>query len=363
MTRAGLAGLAAYRPGKPIATLQKEKGIESAIKLASNENPLGASPLAVEAARAAAVDLNRYPEGSGAAVRDRLAGLYGISADEIILGSGSSEVLALALSAFVDPGEEVVLPTPSFSIYGTLVLAAGGTPVPVRLEPDFSYNLKEFEKRLSERTKAVILCSPNNPTGTIVRKADLRAFAAGLPRRTLLVLDEAYAEYAESPDFESGLTFFRERPLVVARTFSKLYALAALRIGYAVSGRVIIEEMNKIRPPFNTTVPAQAAAAAVLDDRKFIAASLKNNREGKEFLGRALAGLKLDFTPSEANFILVDFQGGAPEICARLEDLGVIVRPLDNPELRARYLRVTVGTPAENRRFIEGLRTVLGPAG
>jgi histidinol-phosphate aminotransferase len=354
-----IKGICPYRPGKPIAVLLKEKGLEQAFKLASNENPLGSSPLALKAIEKILPQLNRYPEGSGPALRGKLAKIYGVKPEEVILGNGSSEVLSLALLTFLNPGEEVILPEPTFTIYEILVLMCCGIPVKVPLNSDFGYNPDRMAGAVTEKTKFLFLNSPNNPTGTIIKKNELKKLLTELPERVIVVLDEAYAEYAESDDFTNGISLFSERPLIVTRTFSKLYGLAGLRIGYGIADASIIEEMNKIRPPFNTTIPSQVAAAAALDDSDFTNKSLENNRVGKKRLYKGLSELKVAYVPTEANFILIDLVKDAPKICSRLEDKGVIVRPMDNPKMKERYIRLTVGTPEENKLFLESLTEIL----
>lgn len=359
LVRPGIGNISPYRPGKPLAELLKEKGLTRAVKLASNENPRPPSPRARAAYRGCGPGLNRYPDGGGVKLRRALSDFYGVGDDEIILGSGSSEIFALALLTFLKPGEEVVFPDPSFLIYPVLTLTAGGTPVRAPLGDNFEYDLGSFAALLTPRTRFVFLCSPNNPTGTFVRKKDLRAFARDLPGNVILVVDEAYGEYAGSPDYESARAFFRERPLLVVRTFSKLYALAGLRIGYGLADASLVREMNRIRPPFNTTAPAQAAAAAALGDREYVAETLAINRSGRDYLYRELDTLGVSFTRTEANFILIDLGSGAPDACRRLEDSGVIVRPVDNERLHERYIRLTIGTPGENRLFIRSLGKIL----
>ena len=352
-------GICPYRPGKSIAVLLKEKGLERAFKLASNENPLGSSPLALKAIREGLSQLNRYPEGSGLALRGKLAKAYGVKSEEIILGNGSSEVLSLSLLTFLNPGEEVILPEPTFTIYEILVLMCCGIPVKVPLNLDFSYNPDRMAKAVTEKTKFLFLASPNNPTGTIIKKDELTGLLDKLPKQIIIVLDEAYAEYVESRDFVNGLSLFSERHLLVTRTFSKLYGLAGLRIGYGIAAAAIIAEMNKIRPPFNTTIPSQLAAAAALKDREFVTRSLENNRTGKKYLYRGLSNLKVAYVPTEANFILIDLAKDAPKICGQLEDKGVIVRPVDNPKMKERYIRLTIGTPEENTLFLKSLTEIL----
>lgn len=361
LVRPGIAGLAPYRPGKPLEVLMAEKGLARAVKMASNENPLPPPESARRAMAATAAGLNRYPEGGGSSLRKAIAGFYGIGSDEVILGSGSSEILAMVLQAFLGPGEKVLMPEPGFLIYPVLTLVCGGIPVKVPLAEDFSYDLDRFREAIDEKTRFVFLCSPNNPTGTIVPRRELVAFARDLPGEVILVLDEAYAEYAGSPEFCSGLEFLRERPVLVARTFSKVYGLAGLRIGYGLADASLVAQLNRIRPPFNTTSPAQAAAEAVLADREYREKSLALNRQGKEFLYRELRRLGIAFVKSEANFILLDLLADAPGICALMEDRGVIVRPVDNEALRERYARVTVGTMEENRFFVDALAEILGP--
>jgi len=359
LVRPEIKKISPYRPGKPLGTVLKEKGIERAFKLASNENPLGPSPLGIKAAKEALREVNRYPEGSGQHLRQKLAEFYGVKLEEVILGSGSSEILSLSLLTFLKTGEEVIIPELTFLIYQILILMCGGIPVKVPLKDDFGYNPEAILDAVSSKTRFLFLGSPNNPTGTIIKKDELHVLFSKLPETVIVVIDEAYAEYVESEDYISGLTFFRKRPLIVTRTFSKIYGLAGLRIGYGIADKSIIAEMNRIRPPFNTTGPAQAAAAAALDDREFIERSLENNRLGKEYLYRNLSELSLSFVPTQANFILIDLGGRAPEVCAQLEESGIIVRPVDNPGLQERYIRLTIGTPEENELFIHALRRIL----
>jgi len=349
--------LTPYPPGKPIEELERELGIRDSIKLASNENPLGPSPKAVAAITAALGDLHRYPDGSAFYLKRRLAERLGVSEAEVIVGNGSNEIIELAVRTFLRPGDEAVMADQAFVVYRLVVQSAGGSSrmVPLR---DFTHDLEAIAAAVTPRTRLVFLGNPNNPTGTIVRRAAWRAFLGRLPEHLLVVADDAYAEYVEDPEYPDTIRERGDRvPVLSLRTFSKLYGLAGLRIGYGVAAAPVIDALDRIRQPFNVNALALAGARAALDDEEHVRRTLAANRAGMAFLVEACRALGLAHVPSAANFVLVRVGDGA-RVYEALLRRGVIVRPMavyGFPE----HVRVTVGTEAENARFVAALRAVL----
>jgi len=350
--------IAPYEPGKPIEELERELGISGAIKLASNENPLPPSAPVLAALRAALGGLNRYPDGSGYYLRHALAKRHGVSADAIVLGNGSNELLELFARTFVRPGEEVVFPHPSFVVYPSIVQSVGGIRVVVTLK-DYRLDLATMARAITPLTKLVFVANPNNPTGTIVTADEVEAFLASVPERVIVVFDEAYVEFAQGPDFPDALEHLRQgRRVVVLRTFSKVSSLAGLRAGYAIGDPDCIALVNRIRQPFNVNTLAQVAALAALEDDEHARATVAMVRDGVRTLYQAFDELGIEYVPTRANFILV-LVADAPQVYQQLLRAGVIVRPMASFGLE-RALRITVGSPAENARLVEALRAVLG---
>jgi histidinol-phosphate aminotransferase len=354
-----ILGIAPYEPGKPIEELERELGIGDAIKLASNENPLPPSER-VRAAILAAVDsLNRYPDGSGFYLRQALAKKHGVSPEQVVLGNGSNELIELVVRTFLKPGDEALVPHPSFLVYPMIVQAAGGIRVMIMLR-DHRIDLEAMARALTPLTKLVFVANPNNPTGTIVTADEFQQFMARVPERTIVVLDEAYIEFALGPDFPDALAHVREgRRVIVLRTFSKAASLAGLRVGYAIADADATALMNRIRQPFNVNALAQAAALAALDDEAHVLECVRMIEAGRHYLYDEFARLGLAYVPSRANFILVDVGRNAADIYQRLLKAGVIVRPMTAFGMES-TLRITVGTPEENRRLVKALRAVLG---
>ncbi len=355
----GVRGLVPYEPGKPIEALERELGIREAVKLASNENPLGPSPRALEAARAALADLARYPDGHGHALREAIAARHGVDPACVVLGNGSNDVLDLIARAFLGPGTEAVMSAHAFAVYPIATRAAGAEAVmaPAR---DFGHDLEAMAARVTARTRVVWIASPNNPTGTRLAPERLRAFLEALPPHVVAVVDEAYHEYAAPAGEAGALAWVAALPrVVVTRTFSKAYGLAGLRIGYGVAAPEVAELLNRVRHPFNVNAVAQAAARAALADEAHIARSVALNREGMAQLEAGLRDLGLGWIPSAGNFLCVDVGREAAPVYEALLREGVIVRPVAGYGL-PRHLRVTVGLPEENRRFLEALARVLG---
>src|SRR5918992_331968 len=354
-----ILGIAPYEPGKPTEELERELGISDAIKLASNENPLAPSDRVQKAILAALGSLNRYPDGSGYYLRQALATKHGVASDQLVLGNGSNELIELLVRTFLKPGDEAVVPHPSFVVYPMIVQAAGAIRVMVMLK-DYRLDLEAMARAITPMTKLVFVANPNNPTATIVTADEVAHFMARLPERTIVMFDEAYFEFAQGPDFPDALGYVREgRKVIVLRTFSKANSLAGLRVGYAVGDADAIALMNRIRQPFNVNSLAQVAALVALDDDNHVVECVRMNEAGRAYLYDEFRSLGVKYVPSRANFILVDVGRSAADIYQKLLHEGVIVRPL-TPFGMETALRITVGTPDENRRLVKGLRTVLG---
>ena len=352
-----IEALVPYPPGKPMEELERELGIKKSIKLASNENPLGPSPKAVEAISKALKSLHRYPDGGCFYLKEKLAQHLKMKPENLIIGNGSNEIIELVIRTFLRPGEEAVMGNPSFAVYPLAVPAAGGKKIEVPLK-NLTHDLDAMADAITNRTKIVFIANPNNPTGTIVTKAQLRRFMDRLPEGVILVLDEAYYEFVTEPEFPESLDYLREgRNIVILRTFSKIYGLAGLRIGYGVAPEKLVFYMNKVRQPFNVNSLAQIAAMAAPEDEGHLKRSQKNNSEGLKFLYREMKAMGLEYVPTQANFFLIKVGKGKDVYDALLRQ-GIIVRPMASYGL-GEYIRVTVGTPEENQRFVEALRRAI----
>ncbi|MBE0425392.1 MAG: histidinol-phosphate transaminase [Nitrospirae bacterium] len=350
-----------YVPGKPIEELERELGIKDSVKLASNENPLGPSPMAIKAILDALTDsnmsnsLNRYPDGSGYYIKKTLSEKLSVDEDEIILGNGSNELIDLAVRTFMRFGDEAVMAHPSFIVYPMSVQAMGGKPVEVPLK-NYTHDFDEMAEAVTSKTKVLFIGNPNNPTGTINKSDELERLMRRLPDGILVIVDEAYYEYVTDSDFADSMKYFRDgRDILILRTFSKIYGLAGLRIGYGIARKDIISEINKLRPPFNTSTIAQKAALWALKDNDHIRYTKQINEQGKKNLYKELKTLGLEYVPTEANFIYILLRKDANDLYNKLLKKGVIVRPVGPEEVR-----VTIGLPQENKRFIEALQKVIG---
>ena len=353
-----LAGLVPYVPGKPIEEVERELGIANSVKLASNENPLGPSPKAVEAARKALAEVHRYPDGSGHRLRQALAAHWSVAPDQCVLGNGSNELLELVGRAFLVPGDEVVYAAQSFVVYEMVAQVTGARKVVVPLR-EFRHDLAAMRAAVTARTKLVFLGNPNNPTGTCVGPRELEGFLEGLPGEVVAAVDEAYYEFMPPELQPDTLQLVRAgRPVLALRTFSKLYGLAGLRIGYGVGPEPLVALLNKAREPFNTNSVAQAAAEAALGDVEHAAATLAVTEAGRKELTAQFTAMGLVVIPSVANFLLVDVGRPGPAVADALLPHGVIVRPVAGYGLPT-YLRISVGTAEENARCVAGLRAVL----
>jgi histidinol-phosphate aminotransferase len=352
-----IRSLVPYEPGKPIEEVEREYGIEDSIKLASNENPLGPSPKAVKALAERLSQLHLYPDGDAFYLKRALAVKLGVAAERLVFGNGSNELIELAVRTFMRPGDEAVMAHQAFVIYRLVVQAAGGSCKIVPLK-NFTHDLDAMAGAISPRTRIVFLANPNNPTGTMYGKKAWEKFLQRVTAETLLVVDEAYFEYVADPDYPNSIAYQGDgKSILTLRTFSKLYGLAGLRIGYAVGPEDLVGLMQRVRQPFNVNAAAQWAALAALDDGDHVKRSLAVNREGMDFLKRELERLGFAPVPSQANFILVRVgDGGA--VFKKLLQRGVIVRPMAAYDL-AEYIRVTIGTMKENIRFINELKAII----
>ena len=351
--------IAPYQPGKPVSELARELNLQesSIIKLASNENPRGASPKAVEAMQAAINESGRYPDGSGFALKQALSRSHGLSNDRIVIGNGSNDVLEMVARAFLAPGCSTVYSQHAFAVYPLVTQATGATGIEVPAR-DFGHDLDAMARAIRDDTRIVFVANPNNPTGTWLAPTVVRSFLEKVPANVVVILDEAYNEYLEPDQRGNALRWIEEFPnLVVSRTFSKAYGLAGLRVGYGVMRAPIADLVNRVRQPFNVSHIAQAAAAAALLDAQFVEQSARLNKSGMLALTTGFSRLGLSWITSHGNFVSFKV-GPAAEIFQRLLRQGVIVRPIaayGMPE----YLRVTIGTETENARFLSALETVL----
>ena len=344
-----------YQPGKPISHVAREFGLDPAKidKLASNENPLGPSPNALEAVAAALREMHLYPDGSCWELTGKLAARLGVGRDQLVFGNGSNEVLELVAHAFLGPDTEAVMGVNGFIVYKLSTLLMGAKPVEVPM-PGFAHDLAAMRAAITPRTRVVWIASPNNPTGTANTEAELFAFVRSLPEHVLFVLDEAYAEYQDhAPDLRPLIA--EGRAVLCARTFSKIYGLAGLRVGYGYTRPDVAALLQRAREPFNVNSLAQAAAVAALDDADFVRRNRETNRAGLKQLMAGFRALGLPFVPSEANFIMVEVAGAA-QAFVFLQKRGTIVRPVGG---LPNHLRITVGTADQNERCLDGLRVFL----
>lgn len=356
----GVQKLSPYVPGKPVDELARELGLNPAeiIKLASNENPLGPAPLALKAIQEALPELTRYPDGNGFELKQALAARFSFDPSMITLGNGSNDILELLARSFVTPAHEVVFSEHAFAVYPIVTQAVGARPVVVPAK-DWGHDLVAMADAITSATQLIFIANPNNPTGTWIERAEFEAFMAKVPERVLVVLDEAYTEYVDAADALNGFDYIARYPnLVVSRTFSKAYGLAALRVGYCISSAVVADVLNRVRQPFNVNSLALAAAVASLSDASYLAESRRVNREGMQQLEEGFRKLGLGWIVSRGNFIAVDVGREAAPVYDNLLRQGVIVRPVAGYGM-PNHLRVSIGLAQENQHFLDALTRVL----
>lgn len=359
IVRQNILNVKNYVPGKPIEEVQRELGLKEVIKLASNENCFGPSPRAVAAVRENIKNIHRYPDSNSFYLKKRLAGVLGVKEGELIFGNGSDEIICLAVRTFVDEGDEVIIAKPTFLIYEIVSQIHNAAIKQIPVTKDLKHDLKAMKEAVTGRTKMIFIANPDNPTGTYVTKDDLDEFFKGLSGDLIVFLDEAYFEFAEYSfkDYPSGIDYLDRPGLIVARSFSKAYGLAGLRIGYGISSPEVIGYMERTREPFNVNLLAQAGALAAVEDKAFLKRTLAHVKKEKEFLYSAFRKMGLRYVPSATNFIIVDVKKDCKEVFGELLKRGVIVRDMKAWGMDT-FIRVTVGTRAENMKFIEALERV-----
>jgi histidinol-phosphate aminotransferase len=357
LVRKNILGVRPYIAGKPIEETKRQFKLKKVIKLASNENPLGASPAAIKAIKKILPDINRYPDSQGYYLKERLAKYLNLQAANFVLGNGSDELIDIIIKTFVEVDENIVTADTTFLEYEIISQANGRKIIKAPLRY-FKYDLEAIKKKIDKKTKVIFISNPNNPTGTYVTKYELKDFLRDLPEGVILVLDEAYDAFIDVDDFPSGLEYLENKNVIVLKTFSKAYGLAGLRIGYAIARAEFTSYMERVRQPFNVNMLAQAAGIYALDDKDFLRKTRKVILEGKSYLYQALSNLGIAFVPSVTNFILIDVARDGVAVFKEMLKYGVIVRDMQQYGLK-NFIRVTIGTKRENEKFIKVLKKVI----
>ncbi len=339
-----------YVPGKPISDVKRELGLSDVIKLASNENPLGCSKDVLCALSDAISELSLYPDGNTTVLRGKLAAKHALKPGQFVFGAGSNEIITFIAQVFLNPGDESIYAEPSFSWYDTAVKATGAKPVIVPVK-NYTHDLEIMKNSINEKTKIIWICNPNNPTGTIITAAQQEEFLKAVPSNIVVVLDEAYYEFAQGAEYPESVPLLEKYPnIIVLRTFSKAYGLASLRVGYGMASEEMVSYLNRVRPPFNVNTLAQIAAIAALEDQDFVNEVLKINKTGLVMLYREFDRLNLKYVRSYANFVWVRMPISSGEMFQKLLHKGIIIRPfMEN------WIRITVGTEDQNKKLIKAL--------
>ena len=353
-----ISAIAPYVPGKPLEALEREYGIADSIKLASNENPLGPSPMAIKAIQGAVGKLHRYPDGGAHVLIHKISEYLDLPPQNVVLGNGSDEIIGMLTHALIQPGDEVIIPTPSFLIYDISVRGAGGVPVSVPLK-SLAIDLPRMLDQITRHTRMMFLCNPNNPTGTIIYKNDFEMFLEKIPPQVLVVVDEAYIEFVRDNRCAASIDYLdNNRPLVTLRTFSKAYGLAGLRIGYGVMPEEIVQLLNRIRMPFNVNSLAQIGASAAIDDQMFLERVKRVVHDELTFLQAALDNMGITYFPTQTNFFMIDVKEDADVVFEKMLRQGVIVRSMKSYGY-PNYIRINAGIHEESVRFIEAFEKIL----
>ena len=353
-----LLSIKPYPPGKPMEEVFREYGLTDVVKLASNENPLGPSSAVIEAITRTLPKIHRYPDGSGYELLTALSGNLGISKERLIIGNGSDEIIGMLATALLRPGVSAVLPEPSFLMYEIMIKTAGAEAHFVPLK-NFAIDLPAMKEKITDNTRLVFLTHPNNPTGSFIKKDEFEWFMEGLPENVVVISDEAYIEFARDKDAMNSLQYIdKGYPVVTLRTFSKVYGLAGLRIGYGIMDQELADVLNRFRQPFNTNILAQAAACAALNDTDYLEKTVSLIHREIDFLYAALSDIGVSYVPSQSNFILIEVKGGADKVFKSMLKKGVIVRSMSSygyPD----HIRVNAGLHEENVRFVNALEETL----
>jgi histidinol-phosphate aminotransferase len=357
LIRKNILNVNPYIAGKPIEETKRQLGLKKVIKLASNENPLGPSPLAVEAIKKNLAMINRYPDSSGFYLKKRLAKFYNLKSENFLLGNGSDEIIDIIIKTFVEEDENIITADITFLEYAIISSVIGRKVITAPLKY-FKYDLDAIGKKINHKTKLIFIANPNNPTGTYIMKFELEEFLKDMPSNILLVLDEAYDAFIDVDDFPESLKYINDKNVIILKTFSKAYGLAGLRVGYAVAREEFIIAMEKARQPFNVNLLAQVAATAALEDKEFLKKTRQVILAGKNYLYDALKDLGLAYVPSVSNFILVDVGCDSVAIFKEMLKYGVIARDMKQYGLK-NFIRVTIGRKKENEKFIKVLKKVI----
>ena len=357
LARKGIFKIASYVPGKSIEEVQKGYGAKRWVKLASNENVLGPSPKAIEAIRKELSSIHLYPESPCSILRQAIGQKLSLPEKRVVISNGADNLILMIACAFVNEGDEVIMADPTFSVYANVTQIMGGKPVKVKLK-GFTHDLEGMLKRVNRKTKLVFVCNPNNPTGTIVHRESFDTFLSRLPAQVIVVLDEAYGEFMEDPCIPDGLDYVGKKQVILLRTFSKVYGLAGLRIGYALGREDLIHCLYQVRDPFPVHRLAQVAAVAALNDEEHATRSIQMVYEGRRYLYKELDRIGLSYVPSQANFIFINFEKDSEEVFRGLLGEGIIIRPGKTWGYPT-FGRVTVGTMADNYRFIKAVKKII----
>ena len=353
-----IATIKPYEAGKPLKELEREYQITNAVKLASNENPIGFSSKVNDAVLAHLSEMNRYPESSGHDLNQALAKKFNVESSNIVLGNGSDDIIALLAHAYLNPGDEALMPQPSFLMYEISVKTAKGVPVMVPLT-DFSTNLKGLIQRISSKTKLIFITNPFNPTGSSITSEEFEWFARQVPDDVIIVMDEAYIEFVRNDHVYNALkTPLQDPRIVTLRTFSKAYGLAGFRVGYGIMDTEIAQILNRIRQPFNVNGVAQIAAVAALGDEDFLQKSIKTTQDGLDYLSKQLGSMGLSVLPTQSNFMMFDIKTDATKVFKKMLEQGIIVRSMKSYGFDT-FLRISAGTKQENELFIQALKKTL----
>jgi len=354
----GIENIKPYQGGKPIEEVQRELQLTDIIKLASNENPLGPSPLAISAMKRAAANVNLYPDGNAYYLKNDLAKHLGVDTDQIILGNGSNEVLQIIGETFISPQDEVIYSESAFVVYKLVTTICGAKSVVTPMK-GYHQDISAFISAITDKTKVIFIANPNNPTGTMVDVKQTEKLLDSVPENVLVVFDEAYGEYIDRKDYPKTLPYIQQgRNVIVSRTFSKIHALAGLRIGYGIADKYLIELMNRVRQPFNCNLLAQVAARAALADTDYVIKSKQTNAQEKQYLYQSLTDLGVKYVRSEGNFIMLNLSQSGESMAQKLLEQGIIVRPITGYGF-PNSIRLTIGTNQQNKRFIDTLSTIL----
>jgi histidinol-phosphate aminotransferase len=357
--RSILSRMKPYSPGKPIWEVQREFGLTQVTKLASNENPLGPSPLALEAIQAYLSEIHRYPDAETVDLREMIAEKRGFTPDQVLVTNGGDELITLLSETYLDEGDEVIVPSPTFSEYEFGANLLGATIINVPLRENYRYDVDDILGAVTTRTKMLYICSPNNPTGTYMTKTDLHRLVKALPSHVLVIFDGAYSHFVTADDYCDGLALVQEGyPVVVLQTFSKIYGLAGIRVGYGIADAGILQRIRQVKEPFNVNMLAQVGAAAALKDDQHLEATRSLNARVREELYAALRELKLSFTPSMSNFVLVELGDQAKSLYDSLMRRGVIVRYGAGWNL-PNHVRISIGTSEENAVLVQALKEIV----